>query len=409
MDLLNHLNNLIPLRTHILIAVSSGLDSMVLLNILQYTKLYISVVHVNFQLRDNDSKEDESFIQDFCRHQKIPFYKKKFKTKNYCIKKKESIQIAARNLRYGWFFKILKDIDASYLVLGHHLDDTIETFFMNLFRSSSLKRLISIIEISKFLLRPLLPFTKSKILQFAKNHNIWWRNDISNLSYKYFRNSIRNDLITNFYDRNSKTLSIIKNDYILIHQAISIIFNRITINFVNYIFCWEINTSKLKKIRPLSVYLCRLFFPYGFCNLIDLERILQSSTGKHIYSNKYRILHNRNRLIVSSQKERNKRYPKFFFEVNDFMDHKALISIDFQTISWPLYLRNWKKGDIFFFSLKKKKKISKLLKDYKLSFFEKEEIFILINSNGKIIWIINLIINFLVKITLKTNMILNIY
>jgi len=403
MDLLRNLSNILPLRTHILLAISGGLDSMVLLEILQYTKLYISVVHANFQLRYSDSKEDESFIQDFCIHKKIPFYKKKFKT----IKK--SMQMTARSLRYGWFFRILKDIDASYIVLGHHLEDAIETFFMNLFRSSSLKGLVSISEFSKYFLRPLLPFTKTKILQFAKYNNIWWREDISNKDYKFFRNSIRNDLITKFYDRNSKTLFFLRKDYTLLQQSIFNIFKIITINFVKYIFCWEINTRKLKKIRPLSVYLYRLFSPYGFCNLLDLERSLHTISGKQIYSKKYRLLHDRNRLVVIKQQERHKRSSPLHFEVNDFMDHKALISIDFDTISWPIFLRNWKKGDIFFSFFERKKKISKLFKEYKLSIFEKEEILILINADNKLIWMINFVFNILYKITLKTNMILNIY
>lgn len=404
MELLNHLNNLFPFRTHILIAVSGGLDSMVLLDILQYTKLYISVVHINFQLRNSDSNKDESFIKDLCHKKRISFYPKKLKTKTYS-KKKKSLQITARNLRYGWFFKILKDIDANYIILGHHLDDSIETFFINLFRSSSLKGLLSIPENTKYLVRPLIPFTKKKILQYAKKYNIWWREDISNQDYKYLRNSIRNDLTTNILNKNYKTLFFLKKDYILIQQSISYLFKIITINFVKKTFCWEINTSKLKNIEPLSGSIYRLFFSYGFYNFFVLERFLYTSTGKHLYSKKYRLLHNRNRLVISYKPNRYKRYPiNSFFYINDFMDQKALISIDFETVSWPISLRNCLKGDLF-----RKKKISTLFKKYKLSFFEKEEIFLFINADNKIIWIINFIINFLFKITLKTNIILNIY
>lgn len=314
----------------------------------------------------------------------------------------------ARNLRYSWFFRILKEIDANYIVLGHHLNDSIETFFINLFRSSSLKGLVSIPEIYKVLVRPLLPFTKTKILQYAKNNNIWWREDISNKDYKYLRNSIRNDFITNFYDRNSKTLFFLRNDYIIIQQSISKIFKNITINFVRNTFCWEINKSKLKKIKPLSVFLYKLFSPYGFCNLFYLERFLHTESGKQIYSKKYKLLHNRNLVVITNKQKRHKRYP-LNFEVDDFMDHKALISIDFDTLSWPISLRSWKKVEIFFYEEERKKKISKLFKEYKLSIFEKEELFFMINADNKIIWIINLIYNLLFKITLKTNIILNIY
>lgn len=338
---------------------------------------------------------------------KISFYKKRFNIKTYSRKKK-SLQITARNLRYGWFFRILKDIDADYIILGHHLNDTIETFFINLFRSSSFKGLVSIPENTKYLLRPLLPFNKTKILQYAKKYNIWWREDISNQDYKYLRNSIRNDLITNFYFKNSKTLFFLRKDYMIMQKSINYIFKIITINFVKKTFCWEINIRKLKKIKPLSGYIYRLFLSYGFSNIFLLERFLYTSTGKHLYSKKYRCLHNRNRLVISYQMNKYKKNPFIFFYINDFMDQKSLISIDFDTISWPISLRSWKKGDFFFLPYGRKK-ISTLFKEYKLSLFEKEEIFILINADNKIIWIINFIINFLFKITIKTNIILNIY
>lgn len=404
MELLKHLNNILPSRTHILIAVSGGLDSMVLLDILQYTNLYISVIHANFQLRYNDSKKDEYFLQDFCIQKKIPFYKKKFNTKNY---RKKSLQMTARSLRYSWFFRILKDIDASYIVSAHHLDDTVETFFINLFRSSSLKGLISLSERSQYLVRPLLPFTKTNILLYAKNNNIWWREDISNKYSKYLRNIIRNDLISQFYNRNSKTLFFLRNDYMLIHQSISNTFKTITINYVKKTFCWYINISKLKKLRPLSTYIYSLFTPYGFYKIHNIENFLHASTGKQVSSKKYRLLNDRNRLVISYKQRNKQENYKLHLEVNDFMDQKAFISVDFNTISWPLFLKKWKKKYLFF--KEENKKISKLFKEYKLSLFEKEEIFIIMNADNKIIWIINFGLNFLFKITLKTNMILNIY
>lgn len=406
MELLKHLNNILPERTHILIAISSGLDSMVLLDILQYTKLYISVIHVNFQLRLKDSIKDEYFIQDFCRYKKIPFYKKRFNTKN---NKKRSIQMTARQLRYSWFFKILKNIDASYIVLAHHLDDTIETFFINLFRSSSLRGLISISERSQYLLRPFLPFTKTNILRYAKYNNLWWREDISNKDSKFLRNSIRNDLISQFYCKNSKTLFFLKNDYTLIQQSIHNIFKIITINFVKKTFCWNINISKLKKIKPLNVYIYKLFSPYGFCKIKDIENFLYANTGKHISSKRYKLLNNRNRLIISGNKKNKYKNYDIFFEVKDFMDQKAFISIDFDEICFPVFLIHWETVNILLLKKIKNKKISKLFKEYKLSFFEKNEICILVNADNKIIWIINFGLNMLFKITLKTNMILNIY
>lgn len=406
MDLLKNLNNIFSLRTHILIAGSGGLDSMVLLDILQKTKLYISVVHANFQLRYSDSNEDEFFIKEFCKQKKIPFYQKKFNTINYSINKKKSIQIAARSQRYGWFFRILKNIEASYIVLGHHLDDTIETFFINLLRSSSLKGIISIPEISKFLLRPLLPFIKTKILQYAKKNNIWWREDISNKNYKYLRNMIRNDLITYFYDRNSKTLLFLREDYMIIQQSISNTFKNITINFVKTNFCWEINNIIFKKKRPFIIYLYKLLSPYGFNNLLDLENLSHTSTGKQFFSKEYRLLNDRNRLVIIKQQERHKRYA-FYFEVNDFLNQEAIVSIDFDLVLWPIHFSKWKKGYFFLYSFSKK--ISNLYKEKKLNFFEKEEILIIVNADDQIICIINFVFNYLFKITLKTNMFLNIF
>lgn len=407
MELLKYLNNILPSRTHILLAVSGGLDSMVLLDIIQYTNLYISIIHANFQLRNNDSRKDESFLHDFCVYKKIPFYKKKFNTKN---DRKKSIQMNARCMRYSWFFRILKDVDASYIVLAHHLDDTIETFFINLFRSSSLRGLISISEVSQYLLRPLLPFTRTKILQYAKNNTIWWREDISNKDSKYLRNTVRNELISQIYNKGSKTLFFLRKDHTLIHQSISNTFKIITINFVKNKFCWNINISVLKKIKHLSVYVYRLFGPYGFFNILYIENFLSTSTGKQFFSKKYKLLNDRNRLVISYKKKNKQEKYKFHFEVNDFMDQKAFVSIDFETISWPISLRKWEKGDMFFFKKRLNSKIiSKLFKEYKLNIFEKEEIFIILNADNKIIWIINFGLNILFNITLKTFMILNIY
>src|SRR5690606_35942049 len=195
-QLQKHLKNHYPnlWKTQLLLAVSGGIDSMVLLDLLHKLNLNITIAHCNFKLREKDSEDDKNFVTSYAQLHNIPFFVKNFDTESFAKDQKLSIQLAARKLRYDWFFELTEKHGFDYIVTAHHLDDSLETFFINLSRGTGLEGLLGIRE-NENVIRPLLDFSKSQIQQYASENNLNWREDISNASDKYLRNKIRHHLI----------------------------------------------------------------------------------------------------------------------------------------------------------------------------------------------------------------------
>ena len=179
----------------LLIAISGGIDSVVLTHLLHKEGYQIALAHCNFQLRKEESTLDEVFIKDLGKSLDIPTYCIRFETTKFAQKQKLSTQLAARSLRYNWFQKLLKEEQFSYVLTAHHADDNLETFLINLTRGTGLEGLTGIPAINNTIIRPLLPFSRTTILAYAKDKNIEWREDKSNASTKYIRNRIRHQVI----------------------------------------------------------------------------------------------------------------------------------------------------------------------------------------------------------------------
>ncbi|YBU88131.1 MAG: tRNA lysidine(34) synthetase TilS [Candidatus Walczuchella monophlebidarum] len=306
----NNFNKILPSNTrHILVAVSGGVDSMVLLDLFQNSIFSLSVAHANFKLRSIESDADEDFVKNKCLQKKIPFYGKRFDIITHARMNKCSVQMSARTLRYNWFYHLGKNLHCDCIVLGHNLNDEIETFFMNLSRGTGLKGLLGIPKKVGPILRPLLPFTRKQIMLYARSRNLHWREDSSNKEYKYLRNVIRHrvvpvlfKILPNFEQNFYKTLYHLNQYYSLSEQAVHI--SRIQITVMKKIdpFLWEINTEVLKRFYPLNGYLFRLFSPYGFKNLPDLKRLLQAQPGKQLFSKYYRLVSGQNRWLLMQKK-----------------------------------------------------------------------------------------------------------
>ncbi|WP_185865184.1 tRNA lysidine(34) synthetase TilS [Blattabacterium cuenoti] len=417
------------------ISVSGGLDSMVLLNLLIETSNDIEVIHCNFNLRGDESNEDEIFVKDFCQKKNIICHVKKFNTVEVAKKKKISIQMSARELRYNWFNELLEKEFYEYILLGHHFNDSIETFFINLFRGTGIKGLLGIPKKNKRFLRPLSDFSKKNIFFYAKNNDITWRTDSSNQNSKYTRNKIRKTLhfISNyfpfFFKGLKKTMNFLHEENELIEKNIDEKKNEITINKKFNPFFWKIDTKKVKNLYPLSFYLFKLFYPYGFYDIKSLINLLYTKSGKKLISAKYNVLKNRNYWIMinnySSIKDERIFFIKNFNNVNHInlpikikfdiiknykKEHlefnKNIFFIDFQKIKLPLLLRTWRYGDFFYpLNMNGKKKISKYYKDEKFSILKKNNTWIFINENNHIILVGNRMDNRF-KITIETNKIL---
>lgn len=414
-----------------LLACSGGVDSMVLADLFKNSNLKFAIAHCNFSLRGEESQRDEYFVEEFCRNNHLVFHTQKFDTEFYSKEAKLSIQMAARELRYKWFEELATKFDYDFIVLGHHLDDSIESFFINLSRGTGIRGLCGISENHSKLLRPLLLFSKGEILDYAKKNQIMWHEDVSNTQDKYLRNHIRHHIVPEFktlkkdihstFRRNFEFLS---GELNLIKEHICEISEKITLEKSENPFIWKVNLLILKELKHLDTYLYKLFSPFGFKNILDLKKMLLAQTGKQIFSKKFRLIKHKNTWIVNFQRKENSDkiylisdFENFFnfpismkFLVSQKADFLSSCQLDLNQIKLPLKLRNYKKEDYFYpLGMKEKKKLSKFFKDEGFDATQKENQWILENGDKRIIWVVNKRIDERFKITSETKNILNIY
>ncbi len=394
-----------------LIAISGGLDSIVLAYLFYRSGLNFELAHCNFKLRKKESDDDQRFVENFAKKYKIPLH-----TKICDAKKNEekNTQIAARNLRYEWFDQLKEKYHFDYIVTAHHLNDSIETFFINLQRSTGLKGLLGIQETQKFL-RPLLDFTRTEIEKFAKENQLKWREDSSNASDKYLRNKIRHQIIPKFIEINpafeknvSKTIKRLTESNEIIQEWFENNYKKLVEIEGNI---QKINIDKLLKIKHINQFLYEWLSLYDFSDWKAINELLQAQTGKFVATDKYQLLKHGNYLILHPKLNNNKQktylinrlenFQYLPFNINyellnkneiDFERIKKAkpneIYIDYDKIKFPLILRKWQAGDYFYpFGMKGKKKLSDYFKDEKLSLFEKENIWLLCD-NKNIIWVV---------------------
>ena len=385
-------------KSKLLVCVSGGVDSMVLINLLKRLNYDVSIAHCNFNLRNDESDLDEDFVKSYAFNNSIQFFSKSFVTQL----RKHSMQMAARNLRYKWFYNILKTEKLDYIITAHHLDDSLETFILNLSRASGIEGLTGIKQLNDVIVRPLLVFSKNEILNYAKANNIKWREDSTNIKNDYQRNQIRNEIIPllkklhpNFLDQSKKTMTFLKESNLIVDNYIQ--------NIKNENFTLKDDEIIISKdfIKNNSNIIFHLFKEYNFKHSDQILELCNSLSGKIIESNTHILLSNRSNLII---KEKTNRIDQIFevgikgllspiemnIEVGEFKTefNKKSIYLSKKEIDFPLCLRKWKKGDVFFpFGMKGKKTVSKYYKDEKMSFFDKQNQWLLCN-NDEIVWVV---------------------
>ncbi|OXA84293.1 tRNA lysidine(34) synthetase TilS [Flavobacterium hercynium] len=393
------------------LAVSGGLDSMVLVHLLKQLPYEIAVLHCNFQLRGLESFGDQNFIQEFCDQNKIPVFTTQFDTEAFAKDYKLSTQVAARELRYSWFYELLDTENFDYILTAHHADDNLETFIINLTRGTGLEGLTGIPEQNDRIIRPFLPFSREEILQYAQENNIEWREDSSNASNKYLRNKIRHDLVPvlkeinpNFLSAFQKTQSYLQESQEMIEDASIMIYQQVAKEAGDDI---HFDLNQLKKLPNYKSYLYQWFNEFGFLAWNDIYDLVDGQSGKQVLSAEFRLLKNRDTLILSPLQEIveteefqiNENDTEVNFPLNlklcqvddiSIVSNKVIF-VDAEKIQFPLVLRKWKDGDVFhpFGMHGKSKKVSKLFKDEKLSLIEKEKTWILY-SNDQIVWVVGI-------------------
>lgn len=405
--------NLFSSGNHLLVAVSGGVDSMVLLHILQNTGHKISVAHCNFKLRGAEADADEAFVKAYCKKHKLPLHAESFKTKEIAKESGESIQMAARRLRYGWFDALMLIHNYAYVATAHNANDVAETFFVNLSRGTGLSGLTGIKPKIGNVVRPLLFASRADIEAYAKANKIKWRDDSSNQSVKYRRNLIRHKVIPIFESINPsfnqsiiKTIARLEQSNKVLKQFIDAALEDAISEKEGKIY---ISKKHIKKLQPLSLYLFELLHPYGFNaeQVEDIEQCLTRQPGQQFVADEFELLHDREYLIICPKKERDeKEYHieigtkhvekpvKLAFNVKTFtakinLKQPANVAIlDFDKLTFPLTLRRWRVGDRFQpFGMSQAKLLSDFFKDSKLSKDEKDDVWIL-ESGGKIAWIV---------------------
>ena len=292
-----------PLKQYkFLVAVSGGVDSMVLANLFIQNNLNFSIAHCNFGLRAEESNADQEFILSWSRKNKIKYFSSKFSTSAFCEKTNVSIQEGARNLRYNWFneLKVIHKFD--YIVTAHHLDDQLETYLINSMRGSGLKGLLGIPEITSNLFRPLLQILKDEILVYAEVNKIDFREDSSNSKNDYYRNMIRNTIIPEFKKFDDNVMLKFKTT---INNLISTKIFAETIIKKTKVNLFKIDNDKVKvkiddllNLEPLDFYIHHLFIDYDF-NFKEIIKIFNSDSGKFIISKTHRLTKNKNFLIIT--------------------------------------------------------------------------------------------------------------
>jgi tRNA(Ile)-lysidine synthase len=441
--------NLFHPKDKLVLAVSGGVDSVVLCELCKRAGYDFIIAHCNFQLRGNESERDETFVRQLGHKFNVEVAVKKIDTEQYAQEKKIGIQEAARELRYEWFKKIVNRQNEifthnvqltthssrliTYLLTAHHADDNIETMMMNFFRGTGLQGLQGIPVAHQHTRRPLLPFWKEELMQFAKENNIEFVEDSSNASSKYTRNLFRNEiipLITKVYPQVKANLQDNITRFIEINKLY-----KISIDQLKKKLCKIKNEEVHIPVKQLMSYQNRalifeLISEYGFSEkqIDEVMKLADSESGKFIESPiRYRIIKFRNWFIISKEQSpdaatviieegtKNIQHSAFNLQLSILQPTtpklpttNLIACLDASQISFPLILRKWKQGDYFYpLGMRKKKKLSRFFIDQKLSKTQREKAWV-IEMNKKIIWIVGLRIDDRFKITEKTKKVLEI-
>lgn len=405
----------------ILIAVSGGLDSMTLAHLMHQLQYDIAIAHCNFKLRADESDADEQFVKDSANQHQIPFFSTQFDTVKLAEKKRISIQMAARDLRYEWFNKILKKNQFDYLLTAHHLDDMFETFLINLSRGTGLDGLVGIPQINEKIVRPLLIFKREEISLFAQKEKIKWREDQSNLSIKYHRNKIRHEVVPILKELNPSLLSSFQNTINHLKNSQEILLNHINDikdqliitekKAIDEQIILKIIIEKLNRLSHPKNYLFEILKNYGFTEWDDVTNLANAQSGKIVLSKTHRLVKDRDFLLLTLNPNINTVVEENQYEIAvntksitspiqlkfqsvnpDKVNLKSIsensILVDKDLLKFPLILRKWKKGEYFYpFGMEGTKNLSKFFKDEKYSLPKKENTWLLCSEN-QIIWVV---------------------
>jgi len=433
---------LISTNDKILLTVSGGPDSVAMVDIFKKAGYTFDIAHCNFMLRGQDSDSDEEFVNLLANKYNSKLYAKKCETRTFAAENKLSIEMAARQLRYDWFEELSQKYGYTKIATAHNLDDNVETILMNMTHKTGLKGLLGIPEINGKIIRPMLDVSKSEILEYLKQNNLDYRIDKTNAETVFQRNKIRHIIIPQFLKLNPAFLQNVVDTSSNLKQYEEL-FRNIFLDFKlecvkekeNEI---EIDLNNVTKYKPLKLFLFEYLRKYGF-NSTQVENIIEVISGineesKIFQSSEYQIYLQEKLIKILPLKSINLSSEKYFISIEDLNGKKdyskgsfdeinlsfkiinaenysiekdsRIGAFDFDKLSFPLKLRKWEEGDYFYpLGMKGKKKLSDFFTDLKFNTLDKKKVWIL-ESAGKIVWIVGYRIDNRFRITKETKKIL---
>lgn len=423
--------NICKIDEMILLAVSGGIDSMVLTHLFQRAGFKTGIAHCNFSLRGEESDLDEELVRDTASGYGVSFYNIKFETKEHAKKLGISIQMAARELRYQWFEKIRSENNFDSVAVAHNLNDNIETLLINLIRGTGITGLTGMKPVSSRIIRPLLFASRERIREYRDQFDIPFREDKSNSDTKYTRNKIRHLILPVLKEINpalestlTETAERLSGIYEIVTDQVQKITARSSYQDGMRL---KYNIKNLKPCLQNKALVFELFKVFGITgsNVTDLINVIEGRSGGKIITPTHKLIKNRGDLCIIPKEETDeiyceinnteelKRAPGIFsVEVSkvgdDFRITKdnSFAFLDLAKISFPMVIRRWHNGDYFVpFGMHNKKKLSDYFIDNKYALNEKEETLIL-ESAGAIVWIVGERIDDRFKVTSATTEVL---
>ncbi len=417
--------NLIAEGDKLILALSGGIDSMVLADLLQKAKVEFVAAHCNFHLRGSESDGDDWFVRKFAEKHGIQCFVKHFETEKYAAKYGISIEMAARDLRYAWFEELQQQLGYDKIVVAHHADDQAETFFINLLRGAGLRGLKGMQPQNGVIIRPLLWASREQIRKYAVENHITWREDHTNVETVYLRNRIRNQLLPVFDELQPearqglyKTLEHLASENELYRALLKEKMEQIVVNQDG---CQIIDKQYfVNNFQLLFEWLRQFGFNTEQCHFI--HEAMNVGIGNHYDSKTHRLVIGRDDLQLSEIKEDTSDevaiqigeeeilsplhlcFSKF--EKNaDFVIDKSpeVAQLDFDKIQFPLTLRHWQHGDRFHpLGLKGSKLLSDFFVDQKFTEWQKQNVWLLVSADGDILWVVGWRVDDRFKVTKST-------
>jgi len=415
----------------LLIGVSGGVDSVTLLHLINRHGNECAIAHCNFNLRGKESDEDEQFVKNMAEENGIKCYVNSFATSDYALENGISIEMAARKLRYDWFEEIRQKGHFDLIVVGHHLDDLLETFILNLSRGTGIRGLSGIKPKTGHIVRPLLFANRNEIDAYSDENELSFRFDSSNDDVHIKRNKVRHQILPLLEELNPSFRNNLQRTIQNLNQTEAVFqtkIDEIRGQIVKEEGIWTtFDKRKLASLSPLSIYLFELLRPFQF-NAVTVENIidsLYSTPGNQFFSASHRLIIDREKLIITPieapcqelyyiEKDQEKVFDpiELTLTIESYLpgykipDSNTIAVFDLEKVNFPLVIRKWQQGEYFCpLGMKGLKKLSDFFIDEKFSIPEKENTWV-IASDNKIIWIVGKRIDDRFKVTKTTRLIL---